>query len=299
MAGWTLDAAPDQSGKWAIVTGANAGIGFETAVGLATLGTRVIMACRDSGRGEAARARLISRVPAAQVELQELDLADLGSVERFALSVSESLDRVDHLVLNAGVMIPPETRTAQGFELQFGVNHLGHFALAAHLSPLLQRTPAARVVVVSSQAARVGRVHLEDPNFEHRRYRPWLAYAQSKLANQLFVRELDRRVRSASVDILALAAHPGWTGTDLQRNSGFASFFNPYLAMSPSRGALPTLRAATDPGAESGDYYGPSGAFELWGTPVRVSMTRQATDAATAARLWVVSENLTNVSFAV
>lgn len=297
MSKWTLDDMPDQTGRLAIVTGANTGIGFEAAKALATKGARVALACRSASKGQEAVDRIRAEDAHAKAELRSLDLSDLNNVADFAARFAAENERLDLLILNAGVMVPPASRTAQGFELQFGVNHLAHFALTGALLPLLQTTEGSRVVVVSSTAAYRGVIDFDDLQFEKRGYAPWQAYGQSKLANQLFARELQRRLRSAGSSVLVTAAHPGWTVTDLQRTSGLASFLNPIFGMKPPQGALPTLRAATDPEAASGDYYGPDGFMQMRGYPVRIDMVKQAKDDGVAGRLWEVSEGLTGVRY--
>jgi NAD(P)-dependent dehydrogenase (short-subunit alcohol dehydrogenase family) len=231
------------------------------------------------------------------LSVEQLDLSDLRNVTAFAERIKEQHQRLDLLILNAGVMIPPEGKTAQGFELQFGVNHLGHFALTGALLPLVEATDGSRVVVVSSTAATRGEMNFDDLHFEKRGYAPWPAYGQSKLANQLFTLELQRRLRASGSAVLVTAAHPGWTATDLQRSSGLMQFLNRVFAMQPPQGALPTLRAATDPGASGGDYFGPDGFLQMRGYPRRVPMVKQAQDAGDAARLWELSEKLTDVHF--
>jgi NAD(P)-dependent dehydrogenase (short-subunit alcohol dehydrogenase family) len=299
MTAWTFADIPDQTGRVAVVTGANTGIGFETARALAKKGARVVLACRSRDKGQAAVERIRAEEPRAAVELALLDLADLDDVARFARDFAGAHARLDLLILNAGVMVPPFGRTKQGFETQFGTNHLGHFALAARLFPLLESTPGARLVVVSSGVHHMGRVDFDDPNFERRRYVPFAAYAQSKLANLLFALELDRRLRAAGSRVMVTAAHPGWTATDLQRTAGFARVLTPLFAMKAPDGALPTLRAATDPHAESAVYYGPAGLFEMRGPPAVARINEKARDEGAAARLWALSEELTGVRFAV
>ena len=296
MSHWTLDDMPDQTGRTVIVTGANTGLGFETARALAAKGAHVTLACRSLERGQAARDRIVSEAPDASAELSQLDLADLADVRAFAARFADNHNRLDLLILNAGVMVPPESKTAQGFELQFGVNHLGHFALTGELLPLLKSSKDSRVVVVSSVAAQPGKIDFEDLNFETRGYSPTQAYSQSKLANQLFAREFNRRLTLAESHIVVASAHPGWTSTDLQRTS-FFRFLNPLMAMPTSQGALPTLRAATDPQVATGDYYGPHGLFHLRGFPKQVEMVKQAHDVGVAKRLWEVSEDLTGVQY--
>ncbi|HEU4407982.1 MAG TPA: oxidoreductase [Polyangiaceae bacterium] len=298
MAAWSYDDIPDQTARVAIVTGANSGIGFETARALARKGARVVLACRSAERGRAALERLAGEVPAGRATVAPLDLSDLDSVAAFAAAFAAEHDRLDLLVNNAGVMVPPFARTAQGFELQFGTNHLGHFALTARLWPRLERTPGARVVVVSSTAHNLGRIDFDDLNWARRPYKPWAAYGQSKLANLLFTFELQRRLAAAGSRVLVTAAHPGWTATDLQRTAPVPRLLNPIFAMKPEGGALPTLRAAVDPAAEGGSYWGPSGLLELSGPPARARVNPKANDRAVAARLFDVSEALTGVSFA-
>jgi NAD(P)-dependent dehydrogenase (short-subunit alcohol dehydrogenase family) len=290
---WTEHDIPDQTGRVAIVTGANTGIGYETARALAEKGAEVTLACRSRQKGEAAAARIGARNPGGRAAFEALDLADLESVRRFADGFEKAHDRLDLLVNNAGVMAPPESRTKQGFELQLGVNHLGHFALTVRLLDLMRATPGARVVTVSSMAHRMGRMDFDDLDFTSRGYDPWAAYGQSKLANLLFTFELQRRLEAEGANVIAVAAHPGWTGTDLQRHSWFMRLLNPLFGMSPARGALPTLRAATDPGVQGGEYYGPDGFQEMRGRPVRVGTTEAAKSVEDAARLWKVSEERT------
>jgi NAD(P)-dependent dehydrogenase (short-subunit alcohol dehydrogenase family) len=297
MKAWTFDDIPDQTGRTAVVTGANTGIGLETARMLAKKGASVVLACRNAEKGQAALARIEEEKPAGRATVEVLDLSDLDSVAAFAKGFSSAHGRLDLLINNAGVMVPPLGRTKQGFELQFGTNHLGHFALTGLLLPLVLRTPGARIVVVSSTMQNFGRIDFDDLNWERRSYRDARAYSQSKLANMMFALELQRRLSSAGSDVRATAAHPGWTATDLQRTAGFARFFNPFFAMKPVDGALPTLRAATDPGVDGGSYWGPSGIFELRGSPAPASISKRAKDEAAAARLWEISETLTGISF--
>jgi NAD(P)-dependent dehydrogenase (short-subunit alcohol dehydrogenase family) len=298
MKNWTFDDIPDQTGRTAIVTGANTGIGLETASMLARKGADVVLACRNPDKGQAALARIQGEKPSGSVTLAALDLSDLGSVAAFASAFAANHQRLDLLINNAGVMVPPLSRTKQGFELQIGTNHFGHFALAGRLFPLVAGTPGARIVVVSSTAQSFGRIDFDDLNWEHRAYVPFKAYGQSKLANQMFALELSRRLAAAGSEVRVTAAHPGWTATDLQRTAGAARFFNPLFAMKPADGALPTVRAATDPAAASGSYWGPARFFELNGPPVPARIPAHAKDTAVAARLWDVSEKLTSVTFA-
>jgi NAD(P)-dependent dehydrogenase (short-subunit alcohol dehydrogenase family) len=297
---------PGQQGRTALVTGANSGIGFQVAVELARHGAVVLMACRDAGRGAEARDALVRQVPAAAVDLVALDLADLDSVARLAGQVAGRTAGLDLLVNNAGVMAVPRRQvTAQGFELQFGTNHLGHFALTMRLLPALLQRPGSRVVTVSSIVHRFGSIRLDDLNSEHG-YGRWRAYSQSKLANALFTLELDRRLRAAGAATASVGAHPGYTSTGLMhsgpRLGGGGVFAHvmglaaPLTGQSAARGALPVLRAATDPQAQGGDYYGPRGPAESRGAPRKVRYTRTARDEHLARRLWQASEHLTGVS---
>jgi NAD(P)-dependent dehydrogenase (short-subunit alcohol dehydrogenase family) len=297
MTAWTFDDIPDQTGRTAIVTGANTGIGYEAARMLALKGAAVVLACRNPEKGQAAVTRILAEEPAGSAVLALLDLADLDSVASFARDFAATHSRLDLLINNAGVMVPPLGRTRQGFELQLGTNHLGHFALTGRLMPLVLGTPAARVAVVSSSAQRRGKIDFDDLNWERRPYRAWSAYGQSKLANMLFALELARRLSAAGSEVRATVSHPGWTDTDLQRTTGPVRLLNPLFGMKPADGALTTLRAATDPAAANGSYWGPSGLFEMKGPPVLARISADAQDAAVSARLWAVSETLTGVSF--
>ena len=297
MKAWTFADVPDQTGRTAVVTGANTGIGLETARMLAQRGAQVVLACRNPEKGQAALARIQAEKPSGRAMLEALDLSDLEAVAAFATAFASRHERLDLLVNNAGVMVPPLGRTKQGFEVQFGTNHLGHFALTARLRPLLLRTPGARVVVVSSAAQNFGRIDFDDLNWERRRYRAWAAYGQSKLANMMFALELHRRLQAAGSEVRATAAHPGWTATDLQRTSAIVRLLNPFFGMTPRDGALPTLRAATDPTAPGGSYWGPAGLGEVNGPPAPARICAHAQDEAAASRLWEVSEKLTGLAF--
>ncbi len=296
MSSWSAADIPDLSGKTAIVTGANSGIGLETARELARKGARVVMACRNGEKGAAARDDIRAELPGAALELGSLDLADLGSVKRFADAFQKSASRLDILCNNGGVMVPPFGHTVDGFETQFGTNHLGHFALTAQLLDPLRATPGARVVSVSSTAHRAGRIDFENLNSQ-KRYSRIGAYGQSKLANLLFTAELQRRFDTAGVDAIAVAAPPGWTATNLQSNAGLVRMLNPLLSQRPPDGALPTLYGATASDVRGGQYFGPSRMFEMWGPPTPVRSSARSRDPVVAGRLWSVSEALTGVSF--
>jgi NAD(P)-dependent dehydrogenase (short-subunit alcohol dehydrogenase family) len=301
---WTAADIPDLTGRTAVVTGANSGIGFRAAVELARHGAAVTLAARDPGRGADALRRLLADVPAAEVTLAKLDLADLASVRTFAETYHP--DGLDLLVNNAGVMAPPLRRTADGFESQFGTNHLGHFALTGLLLPRLLARPGARVVTVTSTLHTLGRMSFDDLDAQGR-YRKWPAYARSKLANLLFTFELQRRADDAGVDLRSVAAHPGYTATNLQtagpklagsKISEYGAMLMTKLIGQPdTQGALPTLRAATDPAVRGGEVFGPSGFQQLHGAPIQVPVSKRARDRADADRLWAVSEEKTGVRY--
>jgi NAD(P)-dependent dehydrogenase (short-subunit alcohol dehydrogenase family) len=294
---WSADDIPDQTGKVAIVTGANSGIGYETALVLAQKGATVVMACRSLPKAEVAADEIRQANPSGSVEVMKLDLGDLDSVREFVTAFQERYDRLDMLINNAGIMVPPYGKTAQGFETQFGVNHLGHFALSGLLLDTLLQTAQSRIVTVSSGAHNFGSIDFDDLNWERKAYQASPAYGQSKLANLLFTYELQRKLAAAGKDTIAVAAHPGWTETNLQQHSGVASFLNPMFAQSQPMGALPTLMAATDPKVQGGDYYGPAGFMEMNGNPTKVDSNKRSKDQTVAARLWQVSEEAVGVTY--
>ena len=291
---WTTENIPNQNGRVAIVTGANSGIGFETAKALADAGAGVVLACRNLAKAEEAAARIRAEVPHAEQAIIRLDLADLATVRAFADTFRGRYERLDLLINNAGVMVPPYGKTADGFELQFGANHLGHFALTGLLLDLLSATPGARVVNVSSIAHRSGQIQFDDLQWEQG-YRAQAAYGQSKLANLLFTLALNRRLQAAGADVVAAAAHPGWTYTNLQR--GFVSTVSRIVGQSAAMGALPTLYAAVAPEISADDYIGPGGFMEVRGHPAPAGRSAAARDTAVAERLWTVSEQLTGVVY--
>jgi NAD(P)-dependent dehydrogenase (short-subunit alcohol dehydrogenase family) len=295
---WSEGDIPDQRGRVAVVTGANSGIGFETARALAARGARVILACRDAEKGREAERRIRAAAPEADVQFMPLDLASLASIERFCTDLAAAEPELDILCNNAGVMMPPLGRTAEGFELQFGTNHLGHFALTGRLLHLLRRGVQARIVSVSSMAHYWGRIDFDDLNSE-KRYNPTRAYGQSKLANLLFIRELARRLQTRGEPIVAAAAHPGSTRTNLQQHSRLLTALMPFFSQRPPDGALPTLYAATAPGVRGGDYYGPGRLLETMGPPRPARSTFASKDPEVARRLWEVSERLTGVAFGI
>lgn len=303
--GWTAADLPDLTGRRAIVTGATSGIGLATARELARVGAAVTLAVRDTARGES----VARTMPGAddRVEVRRLDLADLGSVRAFAESWSQAHpDGLDLLVNNAGVMALPRRESVDGYEMQFATNHLGHFALTGLLLPALVARPRSRVVTVTSTAHRMGRMRFEDLQ-SARRYQRWGAYGQSKLANLLFTRELQRRLDASGIPLLSLAAHPGYSATNLQAAGprmdgrtwlvGPMEFINRVLAQSADAGAWPTLFAATAPGLPGGSCIGPDGFLETRGHPRIVGVSAAASNAGDAQQLWAASEQLTGVVY--
>lgn len=306
MHAWSARHVPAQGGKVAIVTGANSGLGWHIAETLAAKGATVVMGCRDAARATQAAAAIRRFHPAARVEVEPLDLADLASIQRFAADVSDRHGRVDILCNNAGVMFLPLRHTRDGFEMQFGTNHLGHFALTGHLLPALRAARRARVVTMSSGLNRGGRIRVDDLRAE-RGYNGYLAYCDSKLANLVFAIELQRRFQRAALAGISVAAHPGYAATNLQfagpamdgspARVALMRAANRYLAQSAAQGALPAIHAATSPDLTGGAYIGPSGWFEARGLPAPASVPRAARDVAVAALLWEASEAATGVRF--
>jgi NAD(P)-dependent dehydrogenase (short-subunit alcohol dehydrogenase family) len=299
---WTADQITDQSGRNFIVTGANSGLGFETARELARHGAWVVLAARNEAKGLDAVARIKAEQPRATVEFRILDLADFESVRAFAASIVSGGSAVDVLINNAGVMFPPRQLTPQGFESQFATNHLGHFALGGLLYDTIRRGRDARVVTVTSNLHKGGSIHFDDLSGE-RSYSPRTFYQQSKFANVLFGLELDRRLRAAGAPVKSVLAHPGYAATNLQSStpSGLLraamQIGNRLVAQSAAMGALDELYAAVAPAAESGRVYGPDGFREVRGYPVEVEPDSSAKNEETARRLWDLSEKLTGVSW--
>jgi NAD(P)-dependent dehydrogenase (short-subunit alcohol dehydrogenase family) len=303
MTKWTTKNIPSQRGRSAVITGTG-GLGYEDALALAQAGASVVIVGRNPQKGAEAVAAIKNAVPGAQVRFGKVDLANLASIAEFAAQLGREQDSLDLLINNAGVMTPPKRReTSDGFELQFGTNYLGHFALTAHLLPLLKRGQDPRVVSVSSVAARGGAIDFDDLQAQ-RRYKPFPVYSQSKLACIMFAFEFSRRSRVAGWGVESLAAHPGLTRTDLISNGagrsslpGMLRRFLPFLFQPAWQGALPTLFAATDPAARDGAYYGPDRLGGTRGYPTEERPPRQALDIAVAARLWETSQDLTRVAF--
>jgi NAD(P)-dependent dehydrogenase (short-subunit alcohol dehydrogenase family) len=307
MARWTSDDIPDQTGRTVLVTGANSGLGLRSAEALAAAGARVLLACRNAERAATALEAVKGKASGAAPEVVPLDLADLDSVRACAADVAGRLDRLDVLMDNAGVMALPLRRTAQGFEMQFGTNHLGHFALTGRVLPTLLRAESPRVVVVSSNAHRMGKIRWDDMNWERGRYSKWLAYGQTKLANLLFAAELQRRATTAGTALTVASAHPGYAATNLSATGPemagnrlmqrLTKVGDRVAGQSDAQGALPQLYAATMDDVRPDDYFGPDGLFEQRGYPKRVGRSRAASDPTAAARLWRASEALTGVTY--
>jgi NAD(P)-dependent dehydrogenase (short-subunit alcohol dehydrogenase family) len=304
---WTADDIPDLSGKTIVVTGGNSGIGYEAALEFARKRAEVILACRDLGKARTATAQIAASASGAKVDVMELDLSNLASVRGFSDAFHLQHQHLHVLVNNAGVMAIPYRQTADGFEMQFGTNHLGHFALTGLLLDRLLATEGARVVNVSSGAHRMGKIRFDDLQWKNG-YRKWMAYGQSKLANLLFTLELQRKADAAGKKLLAVACHPGYAATNLQavgpKMSGsslmesLSEFGNRVFAQSAAMGALPTEYAAVASDVRGNDYIGPDGMGEFRGHPAKVGRSGAAQDSASAARLWEASEQLTNVHYA-
>ena len=297
---WDTDDIPDQSGRVAVVTGANSGLGLHTATALARKGAHVVLAVRDTAKGEQAARSVAVGSSGPDPEVRALDLSSLESVQAFAADLGH--ERVDLLINNAGIMMTPARKTADGFELQLGTNHLGHFALTGLLLDRVRAAYAGRIVTLSSIDHKGGHLEFDDLQLE-RNYSPRRAYQQSKLANATFGLELDRRLRAVGVPAISVLAHPGYSATNLQSTGPtglmkhLMSVTNRVLAQSAEQGALPTLYAATDPDVRGGDYYGPDGFMEARGKPTKVGVTPAGRDPEVGRRLWEVSEELTGVRF--
>lgn len=294
---WTENQIGRLKGRRIIVTGANTGLGYRTAEVLVSKGAAVVLACRNEQKGNDAVNQILAAHPEAKVDFLQLDLASLSSVRSFVEAYQQNNDRLSALINNAGVMIPPFTTTQEGLESQFGINHLGHFALTGLLLPVLRATPGARVVNVSSVAHRDGKLDLDNLRGENG-YKAFREYSQSKLANLLFTFELHRKLRAAGImDLHSVAAHPGMSQTDIMRHSAFMVLFAPLVTQSVQKGAWPLLYAATHMDVNSADYIGPDRFFEYWGHPIKVGCTQRAKDEASATQLWQKSEELSGVSF--
>lgn len=297
MTKWNTNSITDQSGRVVIITGAASGLGKETTKILVSKNATVIMAIRNTQKGEQVSEEIKKSFPEARIEVRKLDLGSLSSVKSFSKQILSDFNRLDILINNAGVMMCPFSTTEDEFEIQMGTNHLGHFALTGLLMPLLKKTKGARIVATSSIAHRTGNIDFEDINWGKRKYNTTQAYADSKLANLYFAYELARKLKDDPNAPLVTAAHPGYTSTDLQRHSLFWRIMNPIFGQKVEQGALPTLRAATDLKAKSANFYGPSGFLEMAGAPVLVKSTKMSYNEVNAKQLWEVSEKVTGIQF--
>ncbi len=302
MSGWSTEDISDQSGRTAVVTGANSGLGLVTTRELARAGARVIMAVRSTQKGESAAAEIRREAPDAKLDVRSLDLSSLESIQSFASDLDLGTGELDLLINNAGIMMTPYQTTHDGFELQFGTNHLGHFALTGLLLDRVQAAGAGRVITLSSLEHKSGHIEFDDLQLKNG-YAPRKAYQQSKLANAVFGVELDRRLRAAGSPAISVLAHPGYSDTNLQTTGptgpmkAILKVGNKLLAQGAEQGALPTLYAATAPGVDGGDYYGPDGFMEMRGKPTHVDVIPEASDPEVAKRLWEASEELTGVRY--
>ena len=294
---WDIEQIPDQSGKVIIVTGATSGLGKQATQVLAGKNATVIMAVRNTEKAAGVRQAFLKANPNAKIEIAQLDLSNLQSVEAFAADFNKQYDRLDVLINNAGVMMCPYSKTADGFEIQMGTNHFGHFALTGHLMPKLRATAGSRVVATSSMAHIGGNIDFQDINWENRDYNTSRAYGDSKIANLYFTYEFARKYKDDPQAPRITAAHPGWTTTELQRHAGNMNFLNRFFGQDVSMGVLPTLRAAYDPEAQAGDYFGPKGFMEMGGHPKKVRSNKRSQDQAIAEKLWTVSEEMTGVKY--
>tara|TARA_B100001559_G_scaffold121754_1_gene102388 strand:+ start:1987 stop:2892 length:906 start_codon:yes stop_codon:yes gene_type:complete len=294
---WKIKMMENQTGKVAIITGSNTGIGYHMAYGLASKGANVVMACRNLEKASDSRNKILKDFPKANIKLYQLDLADLDNIKYFANKFINENDKLDILINNAGVMIPPYSKTKNNFELQFGTNHLGHFALTGLLLPLLEKNDNGRIITVSSIAHNPGIIDFNDLNSERKKYSKWGSYSQSKISNLCFAIELDRRLKAGGFSTISLASHPGYSNTELQRYSILWRILNVFFAMSAKRGAEATLFAATNQIATEYIYWGPTGIIEMRGRTGKAKINKKAQDKDTAKRLWSVSEEMTGVKF--
>jgi NAD(P)-dependent dehydrogenase (short-subunit alcohol dehydrogenase family) len=303
---WTASDIPDLTGKIAMVTGANSGLGFHTCLELARKGAHVVLVARNKEKGNAAMEKIRSEIPSADLQFMKIDLANLELVKHFAYAFKEEYEKLDIMVNNAGVMAIPLLRTVQGFEMQFGTNHLGHFALTALMFDFIENTPGSRIVNVSSLMHKFGKFNFEDLNWE-KSYSKWAAYSQSKLSNLLFTLELDKRLRALGKQTKVMASHPGYASTNLQTRGGemegskanvaVNNLMNKIIAQPAWQGALPSLYAATSNKAESGKFYGPSGFGAVRGYPKEEMVNPKFKDPEIMKRLWEESEKLTGIKF--
>jgi len=294
---WSSTDIPNQKGKTIIITGATSGLGKEATKVLTQKNANVIMAVRNAEKAQRVAKLILKEVPNASIEIRNLDLGSLASIRAFANGIQKDLKQLDVLINNAGIMMCPYSKTEDGFEIQMGTNHLGHFALTGLLLPLLKSTTGSRIVATSSMAHKTGDVNFDDLNWESRKYNTNKAYSDSKLANLYFMYELVNKLSSDKDAPTVTCAHPGWTKTELDRHSGIASFLGNIVAQKVNMGTLPSLRAATDEQAVSGNYFGPKGIMEMRGFPVLVPSNKMSHSKENAKKLWELSEQLTFVKY--
>ena len=296
---WNESNISDQTDKVFIVTGPTSGLGKETSIVLARKHATVIMAARDLKKAESVKKEILNENENAKIDIQELDLCSLESINSFAETINKKYKALDVLINNAGIMACPYSKTKDGFEIQIGTNHLGHYALTGLLLPLIKKTPNSRIVNVSSISHKSGNIDFDDLNWEKRKYKTWSAYGDSKLANLYFTYELSHKLGANKGNTKVLAAHPGYSDTELQRHSGIANFMNTFFAQKAKVGTLGGLRAATDPNAKSGDYYGSPSFGETRGHPIKLKSNKLSYNKDNAKKLWKLSEELTGVSYAI
>ncbi len=294
---WDSKNIPDQKGKTVIITGASSGLGKEATKVLVEKNAKVIMAVRNPQKAEAVAEEISAQVQGAKIEIRPLDLTSLASIKAFAASIHKDVNQLDILINNAGIMMCPFSKTKDDLEIQMGTNHFGHFALTGLLMPLLKKTVDSRIVVTSSIAHKTGNINFEDINWKSRKYDTNKAYSDSKLANLYFMYELVERLKSDKNAPMVTCAHPGWTKTNLDRHSGLASFLGNIVAQKVEMGTLPSLRAATDEKANTGDYFGPKGMMEMRGYPVVVASNEMANNKENAKKLWTLSEDFTGIKY--
>lgn len=294
---WNNNNIPNQAGKTILITGASSGLGKEATRILAEKDARIIMAVRNTQKAEKVADEIRKATPSAKIEIKQLDLTSLSSIKSFSEEMLANTEKLDVLINNAGIMMCPYSKTEDGFEIQMGTNHFGHFALTGQLMPLLSKSNESRIVVTSSLAHRQGNINFKDINWEKRDYKTGKAYGDSKLANAYFAYELDRKLKGQASAPKVVLSHPGWTKTELDRHSGLAKFLGNIVAQTVEMGTLPTLRAATDTKVESGEYYGPSKLMEMRGNPMVVKSNVMSHNHGNAKKLWAISEEFTNVKY--
>jgi NAD(P)-dependent dehydrogenase (short-subunit alcohol dehydrogenase family) len=294
---WNTQNIPDQKGKVVIITGATSGLGKEAAKVFAQKGATVIMPVRNAEKAKSVSEEILKFNPNSKIDVKSLDLSSLNSIKLFADDILKSYNQLDILINNAGIMYCPYSKTQDGFEMQMGTNHLGPYALTAQLMPLLIKTANSRIVNTASLAHLTGNIDFEDINWENRKYKTMQAYADSKIANLYFHYELAKKLKGQNNAPLVIAAHPGWTKTELDRHIGIVGIISSIIGQKATMGVLPTLRAATDPDAISGDYFGPDGFREMRGNPIKVKSNAMSLNTQKAEQLWTLSEQLTRIKY--